>query len=162
MYKSILVLLDGSELAECSLPYAIAIAKGCQPVDVTLLTVIEIPEQIYVNDSANQIYVERMLREQEQQQKQATEGAKKYLAAASSKLSGENISPKTVIIQSTPPQRAADVILDYAKNNAIDLIILSTHGRSGITRWAMGSTADRVVRSSLAPVLTISSPGCRQ
>ena len=57
--------------------------------------------------------------------------------------------------------KAADAILDYAEKNNVDLIIMSTHGRSGISRWAFGSVADRVVRHSIAPVLLVAPAGCR-
>ena len=50
---------------------------------------------------------------------------------------------------------AADAIVDYAGKNDIDLIIMATHGRSGIGRWALGSVADRVVRHANAPVLLV-------
>lgn len=51
----------------------------------------------------------------------------------------------------------ADVISDYAENNGVDLIIMTTHGRSGISRWALGSIADKVITSTSCPVLLIRS-----
>jgi len=49
----------------------------------------------------------------------------------------------------------AETICDFAKENEIDLIAMSTHGRGGIARWALGSVADKVVQSSSKPVLLI-------
>jgi nucleotide-binding universal stress UspA family protein len=54
----------------------------------------------------------------------------------------------------------AESIADYAKKNEVDLIIIATHGRSGVSRWVWGSVADRVLRSSCVPVLMIRAPGC--
>ena len=56
---------------------------------------------------------------------------------------------------------AADVILQYAKDAGMDLIIMSTHGRTGIAKWALGGVADRVVRSSTAPLLLVAPKACR-
>ena len=49
----------------------------------------------------------------------------------------------------------AETILDYAENNKVDLIIMSTHGRSGPSRWAFGSVAEKVVRHAPCPVLVV-------
>lgn len=51
-----------------------------------------------------------------------------------------------------------DAVLDLAKKHDIQLIVMGTHGRSGLTRFLLGSVAERVVRSSPVPVLTIRSP----
>ena len=56
--------------------------------------------------------------------------------------------------------RAADSIADYATKNAVDLITIATHGRSGVSRWVWGSVADRVLRSACVPVLMVRAPGC--
>ncbi len=50
---------------------------------------------------------------------------------------------------------AADRIIDYAKENAIDLIAMSTHGRSGISRWVFGSVTDKVLHAGDIPVLVV-------
>ncbi len=160
MYKSILVPLDGSELAECSLQHVQAIAQGCQVPAVTLLTVIE-PPQDFIPESSSQSQVEAMFREQDQKQAQAIDNANKYLTKASGILSKENVDAKTDVVQAPKNKAVADVILEYAKNSGADLIIMSTHGRSGVSRMAMGSIADKVVRKSGVPVLVIASPGCR-
>lgn len=52
----------------------------------------------------------------------------------------------------------ADDLVDYAKENAIDLVVMGTHGRTGLTRLLMGSVAEGVVRRSPCPVLTIKQP----
>ncbi len=160
MYKKILVPLDGSELSECSLKHARAITRGCNVPVVTLLTVIERP-RVFTPESGSQSQVEAAFRANEQRQAQAVDDANKYLIEASGKLSEGNIDVKTDVVQAPENQGVAEVILEYAKNSATDLIIMSTHGRSGISRWAMGSVSDRVVSSATVPVLTISPSGCR-
>jgi nucleotide-binding universal stress UspA family protein len=47
----------------------------------------------------------------------------------------------------------ADVILDYAASNAVDIITMSTHGLSGIKRWVFGSVTDKVLHSGDMPIL---------
>ncbi|MFC1972232.1 universal stress protein [Chloroflexota bacterium] len=68
-------------------------------------------------------------------------------------------SVKTEVII-TEEGLVADSIAEYAQNNDIDLIVVATHGRSGISRWVMGSVADRVLRSACVPVLMVRVPGC--
>ena len=51
-------------------------------------------------------------------------------------------------------------LADYATQNGVDLIILATHGRSGISRWVWGSIADRILHSACVPVLMVRAPGC--
>jgi nucleotide-binding universal stress UspA family protein len=160
MYKSILVPLDGSKLSECTLQHVKAIVQGCQVSNVTLLTVIEPPQQ-FIMENGGRTQVEAMFQEQKNMQAKALDNANKYLIEASSRLSKDKIDAKTDVVQAPRNTGVADVILEYAKNNATDLIIMSTHGRSGITRWAMGSIADKVVRSSVFPVLLVAPSGCR-
>ena len=160
MYKSILVPLDGSKLAECSLQHVQAIAQGCHVPVVTLLAIIEQPQENSY-EAGNQSQIEAMFKEQEKMQAQALDNANKYLAKASIELSKENIDVKSAIVQAPKDQGVADIIVEFAKNSATDLIIMSTHGRSGISRWAMGSVADRVIRGSTVPVLIAVPHGCR-
>ena len=54
----------------------------------------------------------------------------------------------------------ADSLADYAVNTDVDLIVIASHGRSGVSRWVMGSVAEKMVRSSSVPVLMVRAPGC--
>jgi nucleotide-binding universal stress UspA family protein len=56
--------------------------------------------------------------------------------------------------------KPAEEIVNYATKNKVDLIIMASHGRSGVSRWAYGSEADKVLRSSCVPVLLVKVPGC--
>ena len=57
--------------------------------------------------------------------------------------------------------RVSESLKDYTEKNDIDLIVIATHGRSGVTRWVRGSVADKVLRSSNVPVLMVRAPGTR-
>jgi nucleotide-binding universal stress UspA family protein len=52
------------------------------------------------------------------------------------------------------------MLADYATQNGVDLIIIASHGRSGVSRWVLGSVADRIVRNSCVPVMMVRAPGC--
>ena len=54
----------------------------------------------------------------------------------------------------------AETIAEYATRNSVDLIVIATHGRSGVSRWVWGSVADRILRSACVPVLMVRAPGC--
>ncbi len=56
--------------------------------------------------------------------------------------------------------KAAESLADYATHNEIDLIIITTHGRSGVSRWVWGSVADRILHSACVPVLMVRPPAC--
>jgi nucleotide-binding universal stress UspA family protein len=152
MYRKILAPLDGSEYSECSLEHVKAIAKGCEVPEVILLRIVE---PIHSSDLA--AYAEAGIDTVSLMQEVET-SAKTYIDRKSQELKNEGLSVQGVVITGW----AADIILKYANESNVDLIIMSTHGRSGISRWFMGSVTDRVVRHSVVPVLIVSPPGCRQ
>ena len=55
--------------------------------------------------------------------------------------------------------KPADMLADYATQNEVDLILIASHGRSGVSRWVLGSVADRIVRNSCVPVMMVRAPG---
>ena len=136
MYEKILIPLDGSELAEIALPYAeeMGVRLGSE---ITLLSVsdsAEAPEyhkhQVYLDGVADS----------------TKRGAKRYL-----EMPEEAIKVEKAIVVGEP----AEEIVDYAEKEGIDLIIMATHGRSGISRWTLGSVAEKVVRAGTTPVLLV-------
>jgi nucleotide-binding universal stress UspA family protein len=159
MYKTILAPLDGSRLSECALEHVKQVAAGCQVGQVVLFTVVE---QLAYAEYSTRERIEEDVREKQEAGKRAVEKAEKYLAEAKDNLTKEGISVESVVFQAEENQAVADAILSYAERNGVDLIIMSTHGRSGITRWALGSVADRVVRHSKIPVLSVAPAGCRK
>jgi nucleotide-binding universal stress UspA family protein len=151
MYKKILAPLDGSELSECSLAHVMAVAKGCQVSGVVLLHVAE-PHDRYIGYTGVSQEALREIRKEFQAQ------TKEYLAKVTDQLKKKGINVQAVIVEGRP----ADEILNYAGQNQVDLIIMSTHGSSGLSRWAFGSVADKVIRHSPVPVLVIAPAGCRR
>jgi len=150
MYKKMLVPLDGSEFSECVLDHVRAIAKGCQVPEVVLLGVAEpLTHQVY--------YMMGMEDQLENWQKENEKYVGSYLSRAAAELRKDDIAGKTVVVSGRP----AEAILDYANKNQVDLIVMSTHGRSGVSRWVLGSVTDRVVRNTTASVLTITPRECR-
>ncbi len=90
-------------------------------------------------------------------EQKAQAAAKDYLSKVADSLKKDGAATQAVVIQGRP----ADTILEFADKNRVDLIIMSTHGRSGPSRWVFGSVADKIVRHSTAPVLITSPPGVR-
>jgi len=151
MYQKILAPLDGSEFAECSLEHVKAIATGCQVPKVILLRAVE---PIHSSDLA--AYAEAGI-DTAILMKDVRDAAEQYMSRLTDEVRKSGLNVSSVITTGW----AADEILSYATKNGVDLIIMSTHGRSGISRWFMGSVADKVVRHSPVPVLTVAPPGCR-
>ncbi len=148
MYRKILVPLDGSKLAECVLPHVIDIAKGCAVTEVVLFRVCE-PPVILADYPPNlrpdwEAHVRQETAHSQQQCRLYLDGAEKKLQEA-----GLNVKTESGL------GNAAELIVDYAVQNQVDLIIMASHGRSGVMRWAYGSTADKILRSSPMPVMIV-------
>lgn len=154
MYQHITVPLDGSELAECVLPHLSAIAGGCNVNKVTLARVVE---PVYIPGE-----LEPDLPRKEHQQllervKAATmKDARSYLDRVAKQLKHDGIKVRSEVLYGD----AADEIADYVKKKGVDLVIISTHGRSGPSHWVWGSVASRILRSVCAPVFMVRAPGC--
>ena len=152
MYKKILVPLDGSGFAECSLEHVKAVTSGSSASKIILFSVVEplSTETVYALTIAG----DDLLRKAEMDNQ--TE-ARNYIGKVKNKLAKSGLKVETVVIDG----RAAEEILDYAKNNKVDLIVMSTHGKSGISRWFFGSVAQKVLQHSSIPILLIAPSGCR-
>ncbi len=144
MYRRILVPLDGSELAEVALPYAEELA-GRLGSEITLVHVYETAEAQY--ERMHQAYIQKMVEATKQ-------GAESFLAE--SKAKRVNVKPALLV------GHAAEEIVDYADKENADLIIIATHGRSGIRRWVLGSVAAKVLRAAKRPVALIRAEGTRR
>jgi nucleotide-binding universal stress UspA family protein len=161
MYNKILAPLDGSKFSECALEHVQAIAKSSPASEITLLSVVKEAERPFFGEYLSQSDAERVGKEFAESNQRLQESAEKYLADQANALIQKGITVKRVSIQAKASEGVAEKILDYVEKNKVDLIIMSTHGRSGISRWAMGSVADKVVHSARAPVLSITPAGCR-
>jgi nucleotide-binding universal stress UspA family protein len=152
MYQKILVPLDGSELSECSLEHVKAVASGCRVPETVLFRAVEPLSAETVSALAQA--GDSVLREAELDNQNK---AGKYLDKVRDRLKKDGLAVKTVVVDGP----AAEEILDYAQKNRIDLIVMASHGRSGISRWFLGSVAQKVLQHSPVPVLMVSPSGCR-
>jgi nucleotide-binding universal stress UspA family protein len=82
--------------------------------------------------------------------------AENYLGKLVKQTRYEDVNIQSEIISG----KAADSIAEYAIKNGVDLIVMATHGRSGVSRWVWGSVAGRVLRSACVPILMVRAPGC--
>jgi nucleotide-binding universal stress UspA family protein len=139
MYKHMLVPLDGSELAEVVFPYAGEIAASLKLEQLTFLQVIPPEEESLV--ALHKGYIERAAETVGNlcRDLQRTKGAG---------VCAEKFQSRGVLATGHP----AEEILRYAEDKDVDLILMATHGRTGIQRWTMGSVADKVLRASNVPV----------
>lgn len=140
MYKKLLVPLDGSEVSESIMPQVVSVAKPSNAMVILFQAhePIEPPvREVMGEDIATK--VDTVTREDTQA----------YLDKIAGDLANQGIKSETVLAQGKP----AEAIIQYAATHAVDLIIMATHGRSGISRWAFGSVAEKVLRQSSVPVL---------
>ncbi len=152
MYKRIMVPLDGSKLAECVLPHLETVVQGCDSPEVIAVQAVEPISIPYGRAVAEFTSVEQVTAFETHQKTEA----KKYLKGIVARLRKTGINAKAEVIYG----KAGEALSDYATKNDIDLVIIATHGRSGISRWVWGSVADRLVRSVCVPVLMVRAPGC--
>jgi nucleotide-binding universal stress UspA family protein len=142
-YKHILVPLDGSDLAELALTDAFYLARLSQ-AEVTLLQVVLPIEDVIGAGTEHAIYVD-------EQWAAHRELAIEYLNAVCEQHGCQDITVHKVV-EIGP---AAEMIIDYARHEPIDLIVMATHGRSGLQRWVYGSVADKVLRGADVPTLLV-------
>lgn len=152
MYERILVPLDGSKVGEAALPHVEELVTKMLPetnVEVTLLQVVSsLSHYIVAGEASAQVpYTEQ---EVEQIKKRSAD----YLdqVGESLRTSGATVRVRVSV------GRAAEEIIKTADAIKVDLIAMSTHGRSGISRWAFGSVTDRVLRSGDRPILMVRAP----
>jgi len=147
MYRRILVPLDGSKLAESVLPHAQAIAKLAE-ASVELVHVtepVELPTRGGIALSIDDL---------KQIELHSRRDAQDYLRSVVNRLRRAGIRTHSKLLTG----KAADSLVDYLHERNFDMVILATHGRSGISRWIWGSVAERILRSSVIPILIIRPP----
>jgi nucleotide-binding universal stress UspA family protein len=142
LYKNILIPLDGSELAEEALREALPMAK-LYGVKVTTLKAVE-PAAAMVGIGVPAMYLRDIFTSRKK-------SALAYLRSVAYRPQYRSLKFRVAVATGAP----ADQILQYADSHSIDLIIMSTHGRSGIGRWAFGSVADKVLRGAKCPILLV-------
>lgn len=154
MYQKIMVPLDGSELAECVLPHVEAITSGCRVTNIVLVRVID-PIQLPASVPARGEFGFRE-KDRMQLEEHRKEASENYLQNIAESFKIKVAKPSYVVLEG----KVADSLAYYAVNNNVDLIVMASHGRSGVSRWVLGSVANRIVSSSCVPVLMVRAPGC--
>jgi nucleotide-binding universal stress UspA family protein len=145
MYKKILVTLDGSELAKKALGEAEKLAKSFD-AEIILFQVVPFMPIYGSPELVTPLIID-------EKQKEAVE---KYLANLAEELKTRGFRVTAIV---KTGQQVAVEIIDFAKEAGVDLIVMCTHGRSGITRWVLGSTAHKVLIRAETPILLIRSKG---
>jgi nucleotide-binding universal stress UspA family protein len=140
MLDRILIALDGSRRAEAILPQVARLLKR-KPAEYIAVRALPRPIGGYPGVDLG-TFVE-----------EDRKAAKAYMNDLSSRLAHQDLRFQAVVKEGHP----AEVILDAAREHHADLIALTTHGRSGIARWALGSVAEKVIRGADAPVLLLRS-----
>jgi nucleotide-binding universal stress UspA family protein len=149
VYAKIVVPLDGSKLAEQALEHAKALAH-CLGSEVILMRVMTYAHYDYlVTDPELSVG----LRDEMEAQ------ACNYLEPLAHLLQDEGLKVEAEAVIATGP--VADTIIDFVHEKGGELVVMSTHGRTGPSRWFLGSVADRVVRGAGVPVLMV-RPVARQ
>jgi nucleotide-binding universal stress UspA family protein len=150
MYHKALVPLDGSTLAECALTHVKMMVKESFVGEVTLLNVVRIDAPY------SELYGKHF--DMNGMRKAYFDAARKYLADVEARLGTEGIKVRTEVVEHNRP---APAITDYALKNGIDLIVIATHGYTGLKKLMLGSVALSILHDSQTPVLLIRPQACR-
>ena len=144
-YKKILVPLDGSGWAQRAIPHAVEIARSCTDSELILL-------HIYVPTSRE--YTDQLaLAGQSDQESYAHEQMQQHLIGLRTELRDEAVHVRVQIIESGGD--VANRICSYAQGEGVDLVVMSTHGRTGLARLMFGSVAHDVMHCIELPVLLV-------
>ena len=148
-----MVPLDGSKLAECVLPHVEELAVGGMGEKVILVSVTERIQGYRAVSDYSQPLGERLVPEAVGKKERQ---AQRYLDRIAKGLEAKGIKVQTEVLLGNP----AEELAFYAENKGCDLIVMASHGRSGPSRWAYGSVADKVFKASCVPILMVRAPGC--
>ena len=145
MFKRILVPLDGSKLAEKALPYAEALAQKFE-AELVLVRVLQLlPEVIPALPYASVTFHE--------QTAQVRQEATTYLNGVATQVRKAGVLPLRRVVLDA--HAIANAITELAGKESVDLIVMSTHGRSGLSRLVFGSVAGQVLHDAPCPVFLV-------
>jgi nucleotide-binding universal stress UspA family protein len=136
--QRILVPLDGSTLSETALPLALDLLADSPTATLQLLRAAEAPVRLGTDPTEAQV---RAVRE-----------AEDYLRAVAARLTGFGVKGVKTSVWYGP---AAAAIVEAAQVGKIDIIVMGTHGRSGLGRLVLGSVAEAVLRATRTPILFV-------
>jgi nucleotide-binding universal stress UspA family protein len=142
--RRILVPLDGSEIGEAAIPLVKPLARdlGAELVLFQAVAPIRVSAAQFEDSWADIV---------QQDEEARRDAIAVYLEEIGKSLREDGLNVSIAIGSGSP----ADQIIDYADSSAIDLIGMSTHGRSGIGRWVLGSVTDKVLHAGNTPVLVV-------
>lgn len=143
MFKKILVPLDGSELAERALIPALALAKAAN--GEVLVSRVPVYNNEYVTAAAGLSFMT------EKENSARRNQCNNYLRAVRQTHIEYEAPIRYKMVEGDP----ASAIIDLARDEQVDLIVMTTHGRTGLTRWMFGSVTERVLLNAPCPILTI-------
>lgn len=144
--NTVMVPLDGSELARHALPFATELATCAQ---AELLLMEAIPPALEVNPGMRPLG--RPIPQLAGMIGELREHARQELSTQAEELSKRELRATPLVTIGY----AAEAIVDLAERRSIDLIVMATHGRSGISRWALGSVADKVLHATYTPLVLV-------
>ena len=139
MYKRILVPLDQSDLAEQALLHAAAVALAMH-AEVTLVAVVDVLDEDTMRAAGAALDWEAEI-----------ENLGAHLQALCHRLGDEGVRCHWEVLKGD----IVEQILEFVDENDCDLIVMSTHGRSGLARWVHGSVADRLVAQTPVPIMLV-------
>jgi nucleotide-binding universal stress UspA family protein len=142
-YKKIVVPIDGSGWSKRAVPHAVDLARD-NDAELILLHVYSPPAHEYIDQLA--------LAGQEYQLDHMREQMKQDIISLRTHLRDEGLNVRTQVIEGTG---VAHIICEYIKNEGVDLVVMSTHGRSGIAKLIFGSTAADIMKCLHVPVLLV-------
>ncbi len=157
MYQNIMVPLDGSQLAECVLSHVQSFIQDCRVQTVTLARVVESEPPRFIGHPSHgsSTDYEKVIEYTRKDVEERKTAAAAYLQDVVKRLNMNDVKFQTEVLAGD----IAGSLVDYAEEKQVDLILIATHGRSGVSRWVRGSIADRILRASRIPVLMIRAPG---
>ncbi len=139
MLDHILVPLDGSRLAECVLPHAVALAQAFD-ADVTLLRVVARAPTAGMGETVDPL----------RWQMRKTE-AESYLESIGTRLRATEVEAEEVTLEG----KAADSVIEFAHGQDVDLILLSSHGQSGLSKWNISSVVQKIILRAYMPMMIV-------
>lgn len=143
-YKKIVVPIDGSGYAKRAIPHAIDIAKSNAESEIILLHVFRPPASEYTDIIA--------LAGQEEQINNMRNQVKNYLMGVRGELREQGVKCRVQMIEGVG---TANLICDYVNGEDVDLVVMSTRGRTGIARFVFGSVAHKVLHGVRVPVMLV-------
>jgi nucleotide-binding universal stress UspA family protein len=152
MFERVIVAVDGSPTSNRGLKAAIGLASD-QKAELSIVHVIDSMATVSSAGDIGYIpagYIDTML-------DSLRKNGRKVLAKAEAAARDAGITAKTVLVE-TKGGSIADAILSQARKLRADVIVLGTHGRSGLGRVLLGSDAEAVLHGSRVPVLLVRSP----